>query len=253
MIEISLHDKLAFVTGSTRGIGWEVARLLAKAGASVVLHGKAESPVVQERLGELKSINPKAQFDFFAADLQEPKAIENCFKGIFQKYKSLHITVNNAGILDDALIGMIQEEALQRTFNINALATAYSIQASARLMSRNPQGGSIINISSIIGTNGNIGQLAYGGSKAAVIGMTKSAAKELAEKKIRVNAIAPGFIETDMVKQLSPEKFQERLASIKMKRIGSPQDVANLVLFLASDLSAYITGQTIGVDGAMLI
>ena len=120
-------------------------------------------------------------------------------------------------------------------------------------MGRNKSGGSIINISSIIGTNGNIGQAVYGGSKAAVIGVTKSLSKELAEKKIRVNAIAPGFIDTDMTKALSSDKFEERMSSIKMGRIGSAKDIAYSALFFASDLSTYITGQVLGIDGSMLI
>jgi 3-oxoacyl-[acyl-carrier protein] reductase len=114
-------------------------------------------------------------------------------------------------------------------------------------------GGSIINISSIIGTNGNVGQSVYGGSKAAVIGITLSLAKELASKSIRVNAIAPGFIETDMARSISPEKYLERVSSIKMGRVGTPEEVANVAVFLASDLSTYVTGQVIGVDGGMLI
>jgi 3-oxoacyl-[acyl-carrier protein] reductase len=114
-------------------------------------------------------------------------------------------------------------------------------------------GGSIINVSSIIGTNGNVGQSVYGGSKAAVIGITKSLAKELAPSNIRVNAVAPGFIDTDMARSISDEKFQERLSSIKMKRIGKPEEVASVISFLAGDDSTYVTGQVIGVDGGMLI
>jgi 3-oxoacyl-[acyl-carrier protein] reductase len=147
---------------------------------------------------------------------------------------------------------MVTHEQIEKTFSINTFGVLYVAQYAARLMSRN-KSGSIINISSIIGTNGNEGQTVYGGSKAAVIGITQSLAKELAPNNIRVNAIAPGFIDTDMTRQLPKDKYQERMESIKMGRIGKPEDIANTALFLASDLSAYVTGQVIGVDGGMLI
>ena len=135
---------------------------------------------------------------------------------------------------------------------MNVFASLYHMQYAARLMTRN-NAGSIINIASIIGRFGNAGQTVYGASKAAVIGATQSAAKELAPQSIRVNAIAPGFIDTDMVHQLAEDKFRERLASIRMGRIGQPADIANAALFLASDLSAYVTGQVLGVDGGMIV
>ena len=147
---------------------------------------------------------------------------------------------------------MISSAKLEEAYRVNALGTIYIMQYASRMMMKH-KAGSIINTSSIVGVHGNAGQVAYAASKAAVIGITTSAAKELAPLGIRVNAIAPGFIDTDMVRSLSPEKFKERLDSIKMGRIGTPQDVANCALFLASDLSSYITGQVIGVDGGMLI
>ena len=147
---------------------------------------------------------------------------------------------------------MVTDEAIERTLGVNLKGVLYGIQAAGRLMSRGG-GGSIINLTSIVGRFGNAGQLAYASSRAGVIGATLSAAKELAPANVRVNAIAPGFIDTDMVRQLPPEKFEERMASIGMKRIGTPQDVANAALFLASDLSSYVTGQVLGVDGGMLI
>lgn len=158
----------------------------------------------------------------------------------------------NAGVLEDALIGMVATEQINYVFKVNTFGVLYCSQYASRLMARNG-GGSIILVSSIIGTNGNTGQAVYGGSKAAVIGITKSLSKELANQNIRVNAIAPGFIDTDMARSLSEEKFKERITSIKMGRIGQPEEVANVALFLASDLSSYVTGQIIGVDGGMLI
>jgi 3-oxoacyl-[acyl-carrier protein] reductase len=147
---------------------------------------------------------------------------------------------------------MVSEQQLQRVFATNTFGFIYCAQYAARLMARG-NGGSIVSVSSIIGTNGNGGQSVYGGSKAAVIGITKSLAKELAPKNIRVNAVAPGLIDTDMSRSLPREKYDERLNSIAMGRAGTAEDVANAIVFLASDLSTYITGQVLGVDGGMLV
>jgi 3-oxoacyl-[acyl-carrier protein] reductase len=164
----------------------------------------------------------------------------------------LDVWVNNAGVLLDGLIGMVPDADIQTTLSINLAGVLYGTQQAARLMRRGG-GGSIINLTSIIGRFGNAGQLVYGASKAGVIGATLSAAKELAPLNIRVNAVAPGFIETDMTAQLPPDKFQVRLDSIAMGRVGVPNDIANTALFFASDLSTYVTGQVIGVDGGMLV
>jgi 3-oxoacyl-[acyl-carrier protein] reductase len=147
---------------------------------------------------------------------------------------------------------MVTTGLIRRVFSSNVDGVLYCCQYAARLMARRG-GGSIINLTSIMGCNGAEGQSVYGGSKAAVIGITKSLAKELAPSNIRVNAVAPGFIDTDMARSISDEKFQERLSSIKMKRIGKPEEVASVISFLAGDDSTYVTGQVIGVDGGMLI
>jgi 3-oxoacyl-[acyl-carrier protein] reductase len=246
-----LSGKVAFITGSTRGIGWAVAETFARNHATVILNGRSDEKVLQERVEFLKRIYRIEASGLFC-DVSDPSAINGAYQFIFKTYRRLDVLVNNAGILEDALLGMISDESIARTFSINALAIVYHLQAASRLMARN-KSGSVVNVSSIIGVTGNAGQVVYGGAKAAVIGMTRSAAKELAPSNIRVNAVAPGFIDTDMVKQLQPDKFQERLKSIKMGRIGKPEDVANAILFLASDLSSYVTGQVIGVDGGMLI
>jgi 3-oxoacyl-[acyl-carrier protein] reductase len=172
--------------------------------------------------------------------------------GIFQRYKRLDVLVNNAGILRDALLGMISRELIDDTLNTNVVGPILHLQEAARLMGRK-QAGSIINVASIIGRVGNKGQTVYAASKAAVIGMTYAAAKELAPKSIRVNAVAPGFIATDMTRQLTPPVFEERVKSVAMGRIGEAEEVAQTIVFLASDESRYVTGQVIGVDGAMLI
>jgi 3-oxoacyl-[acyl-carrier protein] reductase len=195
---------------------------------------------------------PDADVKSILCDVSDAHSVRDAFQIMFRLHKRLDILVSNAGVLDDALIGMVTPEQIERTFGVNTYGVLYCAQYASRLIARSG-GGAIINISSIIGASGNIGQAVYGGSKAAVIGITKSLAKELAAQNIRVNAIAPGFIETDMAKSIGAEKYRERLDSIKMKRIGLPSEVAKVVLFLASDLSSYVTGQVIGVDGGMLI
>lgn len=246
-----LKDKVAFITGSTRGIGLATAKILAEHGCKVVLNGRSDEKLLNQKVQEIKD-----EFGVEAigimADFGDPEQIANCYKEIYKNFKQLDIAVNNAGIMEDALIGMISQENIDKSFSINALGVIHSIQAAARIMTRKGSG-SIINVSSIIGTNGNEGQLVYSSTKAAIIGATKSAAKELAPNNIRVNSVCPGFIDTDMTKGLSPDKFQERVDSIKMGRIGAPVDVAKVIYFLASPLSEYVTGQIIGVDGGMLV
>jgi len=248
---LNLKGKVALVTGSRRGIGWACVNLLAQHGAIVLLNGRTNSDLLHARVEEIKS-KYGTEAEGLPFDVGSPDAVKDCYRTIFKKYKRLDILVNNAGILDDNLLGMVSPEDIAQTFRVNVEGVILNMQYASRLMVRN-ESGTIINLSSIIGRVGNTGQVIYGGSKAAVIGMTLSAAKELAPANIRVNAVAPGFIDTDMTRQLPPEKYQERLASIRMKRIGTPTDVAKAVLFLASDLSAYITGQIVGVDGGMII
>ncbi len=248
---LTLSGKVAYVTGSTRGIGNAIARSFAAEGAAVVVNGRQSAEAVEGLARELSTDHGLVCIGILA-DQRDGRAASEAFRQIFATYGRLDILVNNAGILDDALLGMISDSSLEETFAVNALALVRNMQAASRLMRRSGSG-SIINISSIIGTHGNPGEVVYGAAKAAVIGMTKSAAKELAPEGIRVNAIAPGFIDTDLTRSLSAQRFDERLASVGMGRIGQPQDVANLALFLAADLSSYVTGQVIGVDGSMVI
>ena len=246
-----LEGKVAYVTGSSRGIGAAVAETFASYGASVIINGHSDPAALSAAAARI-SARHGVRVEAIAADQADPQQIGSSYRYIFGSFKRLDILVNNAGVLDDALLGMISDEALERTFQVNTLAVARNMQSATRLLSR-AGSGSIINVSSIVGVNGNAGQVTYAGSKAAVLGMTRSAAKELAPKQVRVNAIAPGFIATDMTSSLAAAKYEERLASIGMGRIGTSQDVANVALFLASDLSSYVTGQVIGVDGSMLI
>nr|WP_309593538.1 SDR family oxidoreductase [Moraxella osloensis] len=249
MLLFNNAKKVAVVTGATRGIGKATAIKLGQAGVHVILNGRHENSL-NETIQELQSLGISCEGLLFnVCNLHE---VGEAFKYIFKTHKCLDILVNNAGILDDALIGMVSKEQIQKTYETNVFGAIYCAQYASRLMAKK-KSGSIINLTSIIGTNGNEGQVVYGSSKAAIIGMTKSLAKELASSNIRVNAVAPGFINTDMAHSIPEAIFEERINSIKMQRIGSAEDVANTILFLSSDLSSYVTGQVIGVDGGMLI
>jgi len=187
-----------------------------------------------------------------ACDASRSDEVEAAYQSVFRRFRRLDVLVNNAGVLADALLGMISPADVERIVATNLFGSIYHLQAASRLMRRG-RSGSIVNMASIVGVTGNAGQAVYSSSKAAVVGLTRSAAKELAPLGIRVNAVAPGFIDTDMTRALPEAVFEERAASIKMGRVGRPEDVAGTVLYLASDLSAYVTGQVIGVDGGMLI
>ena len=245
-----LAGKRVLITGATRGIGLAIAERFAAEGASLYLNGR-DGPRVSQ-LAERLSREFGVACAPLLFDVADPEAVKAAFRELFAQTKVLDVLVNNAGILDDALIGMVTPAQIERTFACNSFSVLYCSQYAARMLQRNG-GGSIINLASIIGRVGNAGQAVYGGSKAAVIGITQSLAKELATQQIRVNAIAPGFIDTDMAHSLSEDKFQQRLDSIAMGRIGSADEVAKVALFLASELSSYVTGQVIGVDGGMLI
>ena len=245
-----LSGKSALITGAGRGIGRAMAERFAAEGATLFLAVRnIEQGMVLA--GELQA---KHGIDCHAlnCDVADADSVKTLFRELFSHSKTLDVLVNNAGVLDDALIGMVTPAQVERTFASNSFSVLYCSQYAARMMQR-AGGGSIINLASLIGRVGNAGQAVYGGSKAAVIGITQSLAKELAAQQIRVNAIAPGFIDTDMAHSLPEDKFQQRLQSIAMGRIGSADEVAKVALFLASELSSYVTGQVIGVDGGMLI
>ncbi|MEA0554064.1 SDR family NAD(P)-dependent oxidoreductase [Lysinibacillus irui] len=242
--------KAIFITGASRGIGYATAIEAAKKHWTLILNGRDEDRLKIIK-GELESLY-NVEVHILSYDVSDIDAIKKAFMWIKKNIGQLDVVVNNAGILDDALLGMINEKQMSQTLAVNTEAVIYHMQFASRLMMKQ-KSGSIVNVSSIIGRFGNAGQTVYSASKAAIIGATYSAAKELAPYNIRVNTVAPGFIETDLSKQISQEKYEERLSMIKMGRIGSAKEVANVILFFASDCASYVTGQVIGVDGGMVI
>jgi len=245
-----LKGKTALITGSSRGIGRSIATLFAAHGADIILNARGEGSLEQLQQELVRKYKVQVQELYF--DVADPEQVKEAFKKLFKSVKKLDILVNNAGVIGSSLIGMLPLSQVQELFATNTFGVLYTSQYAARLMARH-NAGSIINMSSILGTQGAEGYSVYSGSKASIIGISKSLAKELAPSQIRVNVIAPGFIDTDMTSDIPEEKYQDRLHSIAMGRTGTPEDVANVALFLASDLSSYVTGQVVGVDGGMLI
>lgn len=246
MQRIDLSGRVALITGASRGIGLAIAQRLAAAGATVVLNART---IDEEIIATFDG--PQAQVFVLRGDVGQPEAVGQLIKTIFSRHKRLDILVNNAGIMRPAPIGMISDDDIAQTLDTNLAGVIHLIQSASRLMARS--GGSIVNVSSVVGAKGAAGQLVYAASKAGIIGATLAASKELAPKGIRVNAVAPGYINTDMTAKLGDEVRVQTLKSIGLGRAGTAEDVADAVLFLASDLSRYVTGQILGVDGGMVI
>jgi 3-oxoacyl-[acyl-carrier protein] reductase len=241
-----LKDKTILITGSSKGIGKAIARLFAAEGANLILLSRnieATKALAAELENEYGVTVQAAQ-----ADVRNQEELKAIFNDLLLKGTILDAVVNNAGVMIDGMLQMVKDDAIKDTYETNVFGTMYSSQLAIKSFLRKRKG-SIINLSSIVGTNGSAGQSVYSSSKAAIIGFTKALSKELAPLNIRVNAIAPGFIETDMTQGINEKKP----VTIGMRRVGQPEDVAKVALFLASDLSDYVTGQVIGVDGGMLI
>jgi 3-oxoacyl-[acyl-carrier protein] reductase len=245
-----LAGRTALVTGASRGIGLAIAERLLACGAEVWLNGRDEAALVAE-CARLAPLYPGRAHPL-VFDVADPQAVKTGFGAIQKTSRRLDILVNNAAIMRGAVIEMASVELIDATLTTNLRGVLMCAQYGARLMARSG-GGAIINITSIIGRVGSAGQSVYGASKAGVIGATLGLAKELAGRQIRVNAIAPGIIETDLIAELPPAKREATVAAIGLGRIGTPADVAALALFLASDEAAYITGQVIGVDGGLVM
>ena len=246
MNQIDLNGKNALVTGSTRGIGRSIAETLAKSGARVAVVGRD-----LEKAREAATVLGNAA-QGFACDVTDTAAVAKLVADVETAFGSIDILVNNAGITRDNLVMRLKDDDWDAVQNSNLRGAFAAIRAASRGMMKR-RSGRIINISSIIGLIGNKGQANYAASKAGLIALTKSVAKELGSRNILVNAVAPGFIETEMTAAMTPEAREGLGKQIALERLGTPQDVAAAVAFLASDLASYITGQVLVVDGGMVM
>ncbi len=244
-----LKDKTALVTGGARGIGREIALCLAREGANVVIWD-VNPESAKSTAKDIEALGVKA--DYAQADVTKFNQVEESINKILDNFQKLDILVNNAGITKDNLLLRMSEADWDAVINVNLKGTFNCTKAAAKVMLKQ-KSGKIINIASIIGIMGNFGQANYAASKGGIIALTKTTAKELASRGICVNAVAPGFIQTEMTAKLPADIQQKMLAQIPLSRLGKPEDVANLCLFLASSESDYITGQTIIIDGGMVM
>ena len=244
-----LTNKVAIITGASQGIGKGMAETFSKAGAHVacVSRNKDNLKSVADSL-----IENGGAASFYSCDVSSLDAFQNTIKEIVENHGSVDILVNNAGVCKDKLIMRMSEDDWNKVININLNGAFNGIKAVSQIMIKQ-RAGRIINISSIVGLIGNPGQANYAASKAGLIGLSKSAAKELAPRGITVNAIAPGYIATDMTDQITDQAKESLITKIPLGRIGSPSDIAASALFLASDEAGYITGQTLTVDGGMVM
>ena len=243
-----LEGKIALVTGASRGIGRQIALTLAGYGATVIVNYNGSAAKAEEVVNEITANGGMAEsMQCSVSDFEKSKEM---IDGIVKKYGRLDILVNNAGITKDNLIMRMSEEEFDKVIEVNLKGAFNCMKHVSRIMLKQ-KSGHIINMSSVSGVMGNAGQVNYCASKAGIIGMTKSLARELGSRGITVNAIAPGFIETEMTDVLPEDVKENLLASIPLKRMGQTKDIAETVAFLASDKAAYITGQTISVDGGM--
>lgn len=245
---MNFTGKTAVVTGGSRGLGRAICKKLAEHGANVVFSYAGNTAAAQETLAELESIGANARA--VQGNVADSEAVKALIDTAVKEFGGLHILVNNAGITRDGLVMLMKEEDFDAVIDTNLKGTFLCMKAVSRIMLRQKYG-RIINLSSVAGVHGNAGQVNYAASKAGVIGMTKSIAKELATKGVTVNAVAPGFITTDMTDGLPEAAKSSLLATIPMARLGAPEDVAEAVAFLAGDGAGYITGQVLGVDGGM--
>lgn len=245
-----LEGKTALITGGSRGIGRQIALTFADHGADVAFtyHSSAEKAKVL--VGELEAKGVKAFA--FQSDASDPEAAVKLIEDVVEALGSMHILVNNAGITKDTLIMRMSVEQWQTVIDTNLNSAFYTIKAAMRTFLRQ-RAGSIINMSSVVGLQGNAGQSNYAASKAGLIGFTKSVAREIGSRGVRANIVAPGFIATEMTHEIPEKELETWLQNIPLKRAGSPEDVANLCVFLGSDLSTYMTGQVLNVDGGMVM
>lgn len=247
---MSLLGKVALVTGGARGIGRSISLELARSGADIAINYGGSEGAAQELAAEIEQLGRKALI--VQANVADSEAVQAMVKYVVEHFGQIDILVNNAGITRDNLLMRMKDEEWDDVINVNLKGVYNCIKAVTRPMMKQ-RSGRIINISSVVGVMGNAGQANYVAAKAGVLGLTKTTARELSSRGITVNAIAPGFIETDMTAKLSDDIQQGILSQVPLARLGKPEEVAKVVRFLASDDAAYMTGQTIHVDGGMVM
>lgn len=248
-MQIALKDKIAVVTGGSRGIGRAISMTLAAAGATVVVNYQRNAAAAEETVAAITAADGAAIG--MQADVSLGEDVERMFKTVIERYGTVDILVNNAGITRDTLLLRMKEDDFDTVIDTNLRGVYLCTRAALRPMTK-ARSGRIINITSVVGLIGNAGQSNYAAAKAGIIGFTRAVAREMASRNITVNAVAPGYIETELTAGLGDQVRAAILEAIPLGRLGTPQDVANLVCFLASDAAAYITGQTLTVDGGMV-
>lgn len=245
-----LDGKVCLITGASRGIGLATVKCFAQNGG--VVYANLRHPKNLDSLYKEITNSNSGTVKPLYFDVRDEAEAKSAIMQIKKENNKLDVLVNNAGIMKDALIGMVSRSLVDEIYETNVFGVMNMLQLATKLMSRQKRG-SIINLSSIVGLEGNPGQLVYSATKGAVAAITKTAAKELAPQGIRVNAVAPGMIDTDMYRSIGKDRMQAQLANIRMGKLGTPEEVADAILFLASDLSRYVTGEIIGVNGGAMV
>lgn len=245
-----MKDKIVLITGCSRGIGYAMTRQFARAGAMVIANAREEH-CIDSYAEQLTSQLPGSVMPLYF-DVTEKEACKQAVMQIKKTYGRLDALINNAGVMKDAYLEMVDDDTISSTFATNVYAVIHLTQYAVRLMKKQ-QSGSIVNLTSIVGINGNAGQTVYSASKGAVVALTKTWAKELAGNGIRVNAIAPGKIDTDMFRSIGTERVAASVEEIGFRRLGRPEEIADAAVYLCSDASSYVTGQILGVNGGLFM